>query len=220
MVGNMRRPEQTLRGRRAAPFHALLALMVAGAAGACTPLGVVTTVGAVTATAAQEERGVDGAARDTVIRAEINRRWLAEDTSLLTSIGLTVYERRVLLTGAVTDQALADTAVRLAWQVDGVAEVLNEIRIVPERTLGDSARDEMIERSLNARLLFDSHIKSINYSVAVSDRVVHVIGVAQNQAELERVLNWARNTDYVRRVVSHVRMKDDPARIGPRGGAQ
>jgi hypothetical protein len=37
--------------------------------------------------------------------------------------------------------------------------------------------------------------------------------VEQNQAELDKVLDIARNVRYVRRVVSHVLLKDDPRRF-------
>lgn len=185
-------------------------------AAACTPLGVVTTAGAMAATAAQEERGLDGATRDTVIRGAISAAWLQHDTRLLTGTNLTVHERRVLLTGALDDAALVDAAVRMAWQADGVVEVINELRVNPDRGVGDRARDALISSEISRRLLFDAEVQSINYAVDVVERTVYVMGVAQNQTELDRVLSWARNTDYVRRVVNHVRLKTDPARVGPR----
>ena len=40
-----------------------------------------------------------------------------------------------------------------------------------------------------------------------------LLGVAQNQQELDRVLNVARNIANVKRVVNHVLMKDDPRRF-------
>jgi len=167
-------------------------------------------------TAAQEERGLDGATRDTLIRAAIASAWLQHDTRLLTGTNLTVHERRVLLTGALEEAALVDAAVRLAWQAEGVVEVINELRVNPDRGMGDRTRDALIASEISRNLLFDSEIQSINYAVDVVERTVYVMGVAQNQTELDRVLSWARNTDYVRRVVNHVRLKTDPARVGPR----
>ena len=35
-----------------------------------------------------------------------------------------------------------------------------------------------------------------------------MIGIAQNKEELDRVISHARNIEYVRKVVSHVRLKD------------
>lgn len=197
-------------------FAIALAVIGLGALPACTPIGVAATAGAVTATAAQEERGLDGAARDTVIRAAINKAWLDHDHRLLINTGLIVHERRVMLTGVLDSQEAVDAAVRLAWQADGVVDVINELQVRPGRDLGDRTRDALIANEISRKLLFDSGIRSINYAVDVVERTVYVMGVAQNQMELDRVLSWARHTDYVRRVVSHVRLKSDPARVGPR----
>ena len=38
------------------------------------------------------------------------------------------------------------------------------------------------------------------------------MGIAQDSAELERVTNHARQVRYVRRVVNHARLKNDPRR--------
>ncbi len=38
------------------------------------------------------------------------------------------------------------------------------------------------------------------------------MGIAQNQEELNRATNVASATNYVQRVVSYVRLKDDPRR--------
>lgn len=180
---------------------------------------MATTAGAMAATAAQEERGLDGAARDTVIAASINAAWAQYDPRLVIDTGLIVHERRVLLTGALENQDLMDAAVRIAWQADGVVEVINELRVNPARSVGERARDALISGDLSRSLLFDSEIQSINYAVDVTDRTVYVMGVAQNQQELDRVLSWARNTDYVRRVVNHALLKTDPSRAAPQESA-
>jgi osmotically-inducible protein OsmY len=68
---------------------------------------------------------------------------------------------------------------------------------------------------LRSRLLFAKNIQSVNYSIEAVNGTVYLLGVAQDQAELDRVLDVARNVNYVRRVVSHVLMKDDPRRFRP-----
>ena len=37
--------------------------------------------------------------------------------------------------------------------------------------------------------------------------IVYLIGIAQNQKELDRVLAHAREINYVRNIISHVRVK-------------
>ena len=53
---------------------------------------------------------------------------------------------------------------------------------------------------------------SINYSMDTVNQAVYLMGVAKDGSELERVIGHAKNIDYVRRVVSYVRLKDDAAR--------
>lgn len=184
---------------------------ILGLAG-CTPTGVAIGVGATAATAASQERGFQGALQDTETRLDINHLFLQESESLFTDINLQVQEGRVLLTGAVEKPETELTAVRLAWQGVGVREVINEIEVTDESSLGDVARDIWIETELKGTLLVDSGVTSINYSVESVNKTLYLMGIAQNQAELTRVIGHAKDIAYVRRVVSYVRLKDDPAR--------
>jgi hypothetical protein len=78
----------------------------------------------------------------------------------------------------------------------------------------DDVRDTTISTRLRNDLRFDSHIKSINYTVTTENGVVYIIGSARNQAELDRVTEYARNTPDVRRVVSYVRIRSgEPGQV-------
>lgn len=184
-------------------------LLVLGLTGpACSPVGVAAGGGAAVGIASVQERGISGAVDDTTIRAQINYLWFEESEELLSSVNLQVQEGRVLLTGKVRDPTTRMTAVRLAWQADGVKEVINEIEISDKSSLTDYSQDVWIAAQLRSHLLLDRNIHSLNYSIETVNQVVFLIGVAQNQPELERVINHARNLPYVRRVVSYVRLKD------------
>ncbi len=190
-------------------FGLLLAASAGLALGACTP--VVVGAGVTAGVAAAQERGLTGAAADTQIRLQIDRLWLGESTSLFLKINLQVQGGRVLLTGQVPAPEARVTAVRLAWQAEGVAEVINEIGLGDSSSLLDAARDQWIAAELRARLLGDGAIASINYSIETVNGSVYLIGVAQNQAELDRALSHARNIAYVRRVLNYMRLKTDAA---------
>ncbi|MGE5546584.1 MAG: BON domain-containing protein [Solirubrobacterales bacterium] len=190
---------------------AAIVVTAAGALSGCA--GALIGAGATAGVAAAEERGLDGTVDDTKIRAEINHYWFQHDVEMYRQVGMTVSEGRVLLTGVVpTDQARAD-AVRLAWQAAGVQEIYNEIEVRPEgEGVIDQSRDVVISQTLKTRLLFDKEIRNINYTIDVVDGVVYLMGIAQNDRELERVIAYARDIDNVKRVVSHVRLKTDPRR--------
>jgi len=194
--------------RRGAALCCVAAVLLAAPLAGCVETAV--GAGAMTATAAAEERGIGGSARDLRIRAEINALWLDRDLEMYRNADITVREGRVLLTGIVATPKARLDAVRLAWQPDGVREVINEIRVGKTTGLGTDARDSLITAELRSRLVFDKKIQAINYAIETVDGVIYLMGIAQNQAELRRVRNHARGIGYVRRIVSYVRIKGAP----------
>jgi osmotically-inducible protein OsmY len=193
----------------------LSAALVAGAIllSACTPAGVFIGAGASAGVAASEERGLKGAGSDAVIRVSINEAWFNDDFDTLNRLNLQIYEGRVLLSGLVTDQTRADRAVQIAWQVEGVREVINEIEVSNAGFLDNFGNDTLINARLDSELLFDSGISSINYSTRSVAGTVFLLGVAQSRAELDRVFRITRDIPNVKRVISHVILKDDPRRV-------
>lgn len=185
-----------------------LALVIVASLGAaaCTPIGIAAGVGAAAATASQTEKGFNQAVDDTRIKAELNARFFGADAELYQQIAFTVEEGRVLLTGRVPTPDDRITASRLAWNIDGVREVINEVQVDDESGLTDRGRDLWIAARLRGQLLVDDQVSSINYSVEVVNRVVYVIGVARTDAELARVLGHARAQSYVKSVVNYVRV--------------
>jgi len=190
------------------PFLALLFAALGMSVGGCTPVGVAVGAGAGAGVAAAQERGFKGAMNDTEIRLQINDLWFQESVSLYSKINLQVQEGRVLLTGNVPDPETRLNAVRLAWQAHGVREVINEIEVKDKSSLTDSAQDVWIATQLKTKLLVDSEVSSINYSIETVNQVIYLMGVAQSQAELDRVIGHAKDISYVRRVVNYVRVKD------------
>ncbi len=167
--------------------------------------------GAAVGVAAAEERSLGEAVDDTVIYAALNGSLFAKDVDLFSDVGVEVHEGRVLLTGTVRKPEDRIEAVRLAWQVDGVREVINEIQVTDKSSLTDYARDVWITAQLKSKLLLDKSIESLNYNIETVNGVVYMLGVAQDKAELERATNHARTIPHVREVISHVRLKNQGA---------
>jgi osmotically-inducible protein OsmY len=172
--------------------------------------GILVGAGAGVGVAASEERGLGGAASDSRIEADINDKWIHTSMEIENDVSLTIHEGRVLLTGTVPTPDLRVQAVRLVWEVAGVREVNDEIKVgADDAGFGSYARDVAISTELRTKLLFDSKIQSINYSVETVSGTVYLMGVAQSQDELDRVTSYARNISHVDRVVSYVRLKQD-----------
>jgi len=194
--------------RRLALLPALLAVLAAAplALSGCSPVGIAVGAGAAGATATQSEKGFRQTVDDTRIRAQLNGVFFTENSDLFRKVSFTVEEGRVLLTGNVPTPEDRVTAVRLAWSVEGVREVINEIEISDTSSLSDSGRDLVIASKLRGQLLLDEDVSSINYSIDVVNAVVYVMGIALSEDELQRVLGHARNVPRVRRVVNHARV--------------
>jgi len=191
---------------------AVTAAIAACGVSACSPLGIGLGAGAAAGVVIAQERSAEEAARDATIDVEINNAlFQAHIDKLFREVNVDVMEGRVMLTGTVANQDLVDQAARIAWATDGVRQVLNEVR-VGDDTAVDSLRDRWITSKLRADMLTDKEIYDVNYAITTVGGSIYILGIAQDQAELNRVKAYARNIEGVRRVVTHVVMKDDPSR--------
>lgn len=161
-----------------------------------------------TPTVAQTDAGTKPAAvalDDNGLRQEVERRW-KEAGGLDDRLRVEVRDARALLTGRAANPDERVTAVRLAWQVDGLKEVINEIGIGDESSLSDRTADMWITAQLRKDLMTDPEITSGNFTIETVNQVIYLMGRARSPQELERVRNHAREIARVRRVVSHVQV--------------
>jgi len=172
----------------------------------CTAVGIATGLGASAGVAAVQEGGIRRAASDAVIQAKINDLWFRHDTSMFVKLDMTVNNGRVLLTGVVQNPEHRVEAVRLAWQPNGVEQVINEITVADSDGITGYARDAWISGRLRTALMFNRDILSVNYSIDTVKRVVYLMGWAQDQSELNLVMEIARTMSDVERVVSYVKL--------------
>jgi osmotically-inducible protein OsmY len=156
-----------------------------------------------------QERTVGGAIDDVTIGTKINSYFLRENQGkLFKHVAVEVLEGRVLLTGAVDTADDRVEAVRLSWQAKGVKEVINEIQINDKSGIKDYARDIWITTQVKAKLFLNAEIKSINYSVDTVNGVSYIMGIAQDRVELNKVNRVSSMVKGVKKVVSHVRIKE------------
>ncbi|MBU0799635.1 MAG: BON domain-containing protein [Alphaproteobacteria bacterium] len=188
----------------------LSALLASVALSACTPVGVVAGTGASLGVASMKEGGIRSATDDLRIKALISDLWFKYDLKTFAKLSTTVNQGRVLITGVVQNPDDRVEAVRLAWQVDGVVQVINEIRVADSDGVPGYVRDQWITTRLRTAIMFSREIHSINYSIDTVQGTIYLMGVAQNQAELDKVIEAGRTIPHVREVVSYVKMAGQP----------
>ena len=160
-----------------------------------------------------KEKGIKEAMSDGMIDAAINKEYINHDVNMFLNVEIEVVEGRVLLTGSVKKTKHRMDAIKIAWKVLGVREVINEIEVTEKGGIKQYLIDVKIKTQIRYKVIADKKISSINYNFEVVNGNLYIIGIAQNKKELKRVVEHANNISGVLKVVSHVMMKDDSRRI-------
>lgn len=179
----------------------------------CVPLivGGVATAGYL----ASQERGAKAAVMDTKIKTHIKDKLTNTDYRLLTDVEVTVLQGDVLLSGVVRSQAQKEQVAKIVQATPDVQTVYNELYadgIYPAKQYAD---DSYLAAQVRGRLLAAKDVYSINYMVNVTNGTVYIMGIAETQSEMERVVHIARTTNGAVRVVNFVRGYEGSAHIEP-----
>ena len=73
----------------------------------------------------------------------------------------------------------------------------------------DYADDLVITTKINAKLLLKKEINNLNYNIDTVNKIVYVIGIAQNKNELESVIDIIDSVYGVKEIINYVRLKED-----------
>ena len=118
-----------------------------------------------------------------------------------------VSQGRVLLTGTVENIDLKIEATRIAWGVNGVQTIINEIQISNSDNIINFADDLVISTKVRGKLILNENINSLNYSVETVNKLVYIIGIAKSQDERDLVLSIAREVYGVEEVIDYISIK-------------
>ena len=191
-------------------FYLFLIIMsISGCAG--TLIGGAASIGL----ASVQERSIKDAAIDLKLEIQIQEKLFRTSSGkLFTNVGVTILEQRVLLVGNVESQKLRDLASTISWSISPkIKDVLNELTIGESTSLVSEAKDARISLSLSGLLLGDAEISDINFSHSVSKQIIFLIGIAQDNNELDKVIHHARTVKGVKKVISHLILKNDKKRM-------
>ncbi len=146
---------------------------------------------------------------DTQIRAKLTDRFIKSDFSLVTAVDVSVNDGAVLLTGKVKTPEEKILATKLTWEVRGVREVVNELQVTDSSSIKDIAKDLAASATLRTKLITDSNISSLNFSIDVVNGTIYLSGVAANADEMNRVVAHARDVRFTQQVVNYIILQTD-----------
>ena len=110
------------------------------------------------------------------------------------------YNRRVLLTGEASSDAIKTQVGQIVSQVENVREVINELGVTSSPSLKERATDTLITGRLKASLVDAKDISASAFKVTTERGTVYLMGRV-TQREADRATDIARNISGVGRVI-------------------
>ncbi|MDR2724306.1 MAG: BON domain-containing protein [Holosporaceae bacterium] len=182
--------------------------------GACDPVtlaaGGAVVVGV---TAVRNRKGATGSVSDTWLRAKINKVLFDEDRDLFDMVELSIKHGTVIVIGYVKDDSQRDKIMQIVRNIDEVEEAYDEIQVQKFPCASDFVNDLSITSRIKSSLIFDGNISSLNYDITTVKGIVYICGTAKTKYERDVLLNHARSTSGVKKVISYVKINTKNGKI-------
>ena len=171
----------------------------------CITTAVVTTA-AVAGKVATDPRSAGTQVDDEILEEKVAQN-LNNDAQLKTEtrINIVVYNGKVLLIGQAPNYTAAETAKNIAAGVEGVKEVVNEVRTGEVIRASQVAIDSWITTTIKSKLLLNGEVKTTEVKVITENGEVFLIGkLSHTQADAAtEVVRNVRGVSKVVKVITY-----------------
>ena len=155
--------------------------------------------GAAAITAIEDRRTSGTILDDDGIETRV-RRAVRERYGENTHVNVTSFNRSVLLTGEVPNEASRAEIEKIVLSNANVRGVTNELQVAGVSSLGTRANDSLITTKVKGRLLDANKVNPIHVKVVTESGVVYLLGMV-TEAEAADAVDIARTTGGVIKVV-------------------
>jgi len=156
--------------------------------------------GAVAGTMAASDRRTFGAQTEDkaiAVKADVRLRNILDDTG---HVNVNSFNRKVLITGEVPDQAKKDAVEREVKAIEGVQSVTNELAIAGPASYTSRSNDTLLTTKVKASLVDAKDISANSFKVITERGEVYLMGRV-TQFEANRATEIARGVGGVTKVV-------------------
>ncbi|MDR1561432.1 MAG: BON domain-containing protein [Holosporaceae bacterium] len=183
----------------------LLSLLLCSA---CDPVTWIIGGGAVAGTTAiRNQEGISGSLSDTELQAKINHALFEKDKDLFDRVELALKHGIVVVIGYMNDEFQREKALQIIKDIKGCNDdIYDEIKIQDMPDASDLALDSSITSRIKSSLSFDGNVHSLNFDVTTVKGIVYICGIAQSKYERDVVINHARTTSGVEKVVAYIKL--------------
>ena len=115
-------------------------------------------------------------------------------------VNVTSFNRNVLLTGEVPDDAAKVKAETLTKEINNIRVITNEIVVSPKSGIGSRSNDSFITSKVKGQFLTENKFPANYVKVVTENGVVYLMGLV-TKAEADAAVEIARNTEGVTKVV-------------------
>ncbi|WP_417822615.1 BON domain-containing protein [Thalassospira lucentensis] len=204
---------QVSRGWRSVVKTVSVCVLLAAPIAACGPLQMPL-----------EDRTGNDQWLDTQIKSGILGEFSKVDHTYLMDVNVDIWKQEVMVTGMVDSKGKYYDVMSLIKQDSRIKTVHDHLEIadaesieayraaedeygknaVPTDSATQTVSDVWIEGQIKALLLAEKGVSSVNYRWQSVNNVVYIMGEAQTDPELQKVLSIVRRIKGVKRVVSHI----------------
>lgn len=169
---------------RASLLRAAAGLACASAVAACAPI-VVGAVAAGTALVVTDRRTTGAQVDDQTIQLRLANELTAAFKTQPVHINVNSFDRKVLLTGEVPDEAAKARAEEIARASQNVRAVVNELAIAAPSSLSDRTADTALSGRVRAAFVNTREIAFNSIEIVTERRIVYLLGlVTENEGKI------------------------------------
>ena len=156
-----------------------------------------------------DPRSVGTQIDDSIMEKSLSTKILLLNKGYFLSVKSKVLDGRIFLTGKVDDPEEKLQLTKLAWEIQGVRSVRNDIKIKEKFNFKQSAKDLLITSQLRTAIILNKNIKAINYQIDTYKKKIYIYGIAITSDEKDLVLKEAEEILDVEKVIASIMLVEN-----------
>ena len=183
----------------------LLSIVLTGCAAGVGSSGLFGTGVSV----ATDPRSLGTQIDDSIMQKNLTTKLTILDKKYFISVKTKVLDGRIFITGKVDNPEEKLKITKIAWEINGVRSVRNDIKIKESFNFKQSAKDILITSQLRTALIINKNIKSNNFKIDTYKKKIYIYGIAKDRDELKLVIDEANLIVDVEKVIASILLVED-----------
>lgn len=146
---------------------------------------------------------------DSIMQKSLSIRVAQVNSKYILTVSTKVIDGHIYLNGTVDTVDEKILLTKLAWKIEGVRTVKNNLKVKDKFSLKNEAKDLLITSQIKVALLANKKVKSVNYQINTVNQIIYIFGIAQNEEERREVINEGKQILDVKNVDATIFLVSD-----------